>query len=110
MLMIEIACQALRQRKVLELQYNGFSRSVEVHVCGYTELGHAVLRAWQISGGGPRGEQQGWKLMRLDEASDAQISEQTSEAPRRGFKPGDPAIARIVCEVGPRLAANDPHR
>jgi hypothetical protein len=40
--------------------------------------------------------------MRLDEASGAALSDQLSEAPRKGFKLGDPAMARIVCEVSVR--------
>jgi hypothetical protein len=98
-MLIETACQALREGKVLELRYDGYSRCVEAHACGYTKQGHAVLRAWQVSGGSASGERQGWKLMRLDEASGAQISSEPSQAPRKGFKTGDPAMARIVCEV-----------
>jgi hypothetical protein len=40
--------------------------------------------------------------MRLDEASGAQVSDQASAAPRKGFKPGDRAMERIVCEVSAR--------
>ncbi len=102
-MLIDIACQALRQCKVLELRYDGYGRCLEVHACGYTKQGHAVLRGWQVSGGSKSGERQGWKLMRLDEASAAHLSDQASEAPRKGFKLGDPAMARIVCEVSPRF-------
>jgi hypothetical protein len=102
-LLIDTACQAVRHGKVLELRYDGFSRCVEVHACGYTKQGHAVLRGWQVSGGSASGERQGWKLMRLDEASAAHLSEEASQAPRRRFKRGDPAMARIVCEVSPRF-------
>ena len=102
-MLIDTACQALRQGKRLELRYDGYSRCLEVHACGYTKQGHAILRGWQVSGGSASGERQGWKLMRLDEVSVAHVSRETSEAPRRGFKRGDPAMARIVCEVSPRL-------
>jgi hypothetical protein len=100
-MLINTACQALRAGKVLELRYDGFSRSIEVHACGYTKQGHPVLRGWQVSGGSTSGERRGWKLMRLDEATAVSISDVPSEAPRKGFKTGDPAIERIVCEVSP---------
>ncbi|WP_293460653.1 hypothetical protein [Phenylobacterium sp.] len=100
--MNEIARQALRQAKILELRYDGFSRDLDVHACGYTKQGHAVLRGWQASGGSASGEREGRKLMRLDEASAAHVSDRPSQAPRKGFKKGDPAMARIVCEVSPR--------
>ena len=96
---IETACEALRRRKVLELSYGGFSRSIEVHAVGWTKLGHAVLRGWQVSGGAGRGEKLGWKLLVLDEASAAQLSPDGSSAPRPGYKRGDTAMVRIVGEV-----------
>lgn len=96
---METACDALRRARVLELRYDGFSRCVEVHAVGYSRPGHAVMRAWQVRGGSASGERVGWKLMRLDEASAAAVTDERSEAPRNGYKHGDPAIARIVCEL-----------
>jgi hypothetical protein len=104
-MLIDTACKALRTGKLLSLHYDGYSRSVEVHACGYTKQGHAVIRAWQISGGSASGERQGWKLMRLDEGSSVAIADLPSAAPRKGFKLGDPAMARIICEVGPTFAS-----
>ena len=93
------ACDALRQARVLELRYDGSTRSVEVHAVGYSRPGHAVMRAWQVRGGSASGERVGWKLMRLDEASAAHVTDEPSEAPRRGYKRGDPLLERIICEV-----------
>ena len=101
-MLIDIACKALRQGMILELRYDGYSRCVEVHACGYTKQGHAVLRGWQVRGRSASDERQGWKLMRLDEASEATVSEQASQAPRKGFKLGDKDMARIICEVSLR--------
>ena len=96
---IETAAQALRKARVLELRYHGYARSLEVHACGWTKEGHPVMRAWQVAGGSKRGERQGWKLMRLDEALGAIVTDAVSAAPRKGFKRGDKAMARTVCEV-----------
>jgi hypothetical protein len=41
----------------------------------------------------------GWKLLRLDEITSAKILDEKSAAPRSGYRKGDPAILRIVCEV-----------
>lgn len=95
---IQTACEALRQKKVLELQYDGFNRCLEVHAVGYSTAGHPIMRAWQVSGGSSSGERSGWKLMRLDEARTAVISSAPSHAPRPGYKRGDRAVERIVCE------------
>jgi len=68
-------------------------------VVGYSKAGHAIMRAWQVSGGSASGKRAGWKLMRLDEASGASISNEPSQAPRRGYKRGDAAMSRILCEI-----------
>lgn len=95
---IQTACDALRRAKVLELQYDGFNRCLEVHAVGYSAAGHPIMRAWQVSGGSSSGERSGWKLMRLDEGA-ALISTTPSQAPRPGYKRGDRAIERIIVEL-----------
>src|SRR5665213_3046917 len=75
---IETAIDALRQGKVLELRYDGFSRFVEVHAVGYSRVGHALMRSWQVSGGSAKGERVGWKLMRLDRGFSAHVSPDAS--------------------------------
>jgi hypothetical protein len=96
---INTACQALRERKCLELRYDGYSRVVEVHAAGYSKDGNALMRVWQIRGGSVSGERVGWKLMRLDEALSAHLVEEPSGAPRKGYNRGDPAIANIICQL-----------
>lgn len=96
---MDTACRALRERRVLELRYDGYSRCVEVHAVGYSQVGVAMMRAWQVRGGSASGEKVGWKLMRLSEALGAILSDEASQAPRKGHKRGDPGLARIVCEL-----------
>ena len=97
-MLTETACEALRKSRALDLHYDGVSRRVEVHAVGYTKAGHPVMRGWQTSGGS-KSERTGWKLMRLDEATGAAISDEASQAPRPKYKRGDPAMARIICEL-----------
>ncbi|HEX8570757.1 MAG TPA: hypothetical protein VF699_12675 [Caulobacteraceae bacterium] len=96
---VETACEALRRKRLLELTYDGYTRSLEVHAVGWSKDGHALMRAWQVQGGSAGGEASGWKLMRLEEASAARVLDRPSEAPRKGYKRGDAAMSRIVCEL-----------
>ncbi len=96
---IELACQAIRDGKCLELRYDGFARTVEVHAAGITKDDNPIMRVWQVSGGSQSNERVGWKLLRLDEILSATISNQNSNAPRRDYKRGDSAMERICCEI-----------
>jgi hypothetical protein len=96
---IDAAKDALRQGRVLDLIYDGASRSVEVHAVGYDDHGNPLMRCWQVSGGGAKGERAGWKLMRLDKGLDPHVGSNASGAPRPGYKRGDSAMARIVVEL-----------
>ena len=95
----DIACEALKTGKVLELRYDGYSRSVKVHSVGYTKTNHAVMPVWQIHGGSASSERRGWMLMRLDEATSARVSEEESLASRLDYKPGGKAMAWMVCKL-----------
>lgn len=98
-MLVETACEALRLGRVLELRYDGFSRCVEAHAVGWSGEGNALMRAWQIRGGSVSGERTGWKLMRLDEASGAHVTDEVSQAPRNGYRRGDSAMTRIACQL-----------
>ena len=93
------ACEALANGCLLEIRYDGYTRDVEVHACGYTKDDNAVMRVWQVRGGSVHNEPVGWKLLRLDEASALAILDEKSAAPRRGYRKGDKAMARIVCQI-----------
>lgn len=96
---METAREALTQGRCLEVRYDGFARVVEVHACGYTAKGDAVMRVWQVRGGSASGERTGWKLLRLDEARAVGVLGEPSEAPRPAYKRGDPSMTRIVAQV-----------
>ena len=96
---VQVACEALRSGHVLELQYDGYSRSVEVHAVGFTKEDNPVMRVWQVGGGSANGEPAGWKLLRLDEATEAIVTQQRSLAPRPGYEPADPVMQQMTCQL-----------
>jgi hypothetical protein len=96
---IHTAVEALKAKRRLEIRYDGYTRVVEVHACGYTDKRNAVMRVWQVRGGSVSGERSGWKLLRLDETRGLQILDEPSEAPRAGYRKGDRDMVQILAQV-----------
>jgi hypothetical protein len=94
-----IACKALESGRVLELRYDGYFRRVEVHAVGETRDGNEIMRVWQIGGGSVSNEPIGWKLLRLEDATNASISADRSAAPRKGYRRDDPAMTTMYCQL-----------
>ena len=94
-----VACDALQNGRVLELQYDGYFRGVEVHAVGVTKDGNSIMRVYQVSGGSVSNEPIGWKLLRLDEATGAAVTKVKSFAPRAGYNRQDKAMAQITCQL-----------
>lgn len=99
MTVAELFCTAINQKKCLHVYYDGHDRVIEAHAVGYTKDGNTVARIWQVSGGSVSGSSSPWRLMRLDRVTKASLSEQISKAPRDGYKRGDSAMEKILCEV-----------
>jgi hypothetical protein len=57
------------------------------------------MRVWQVGGGSVSNEPVGWQLLRLDEATEAVVTKQKSLAPRPGYKPGDPVMQEMTCQL-----------
>lgn len=95
----KIAFEAIAATRCLELQYDGFSRIVEVHCVGTTTAGNSAMRVYQIRGGSVSGEPVGWKMLTFDKTFSARILEEASAAPRPGFKRGDRGMQVIIAEV-----------
>jgi hypothetical protein len=95
----QTACAALRSGHVLQLRYDGYTRDVEVHAVGFTKDDNAVMCVWQVAGGSVGDEAVGWKLLRLDEATEAVVTTERSMAPRSGYNPADPILKVITCQL-----------
>lgn len=93
-----VACEALQQKKCLSISYDGHSRIVEVHAVGTSTAGNPVMRGWQVRCTKPGGNGC-WRLFRLDKAWRYSITDEVSQAPRRGYNPHDADIKFIRCKV-----------
>jgi hypothetical protein len=91
-------CQAIEQRRLLELRYHGFSRMVEPHVYGEDKKGDEVVRCYQLAGGSGSGERAGWKLLKTKEAVVVHMAETRFE-PRPEYKHNDKVVVKVFCQV-----------
>lgn len=93
------ACEAISSERRIRIRYSAAERIVEVHTVGFSRDEQPIMRAWQVRGGRSGSDQTGWKLFRLNDVEFATKLDEKSEAPRLGYKRGDPAISRIICEL-----------
>jgi hypothetical protein len=91
-------CDAIRQKKCVELWYQGIQGVAEVHAYGVDSKGHEVIRVWQVRGASAQNEPPGWKLLRVETQALRLVDEQ-SQAPRTGYRRGDRAMRRFYCQV-----------
>jgi hypothetical protein len=95
---IAVACEETKKKR-LQISYHGFIHVVEVHACGFTKDGNAIMRVWQVRGGSLHNEPVGWKLLRLNEAITFSILDESADVPRPGYRHGDRAMARIAAQI-----------
>lgn len=98
-----VAKQALRAMAtglVLDVEYDGLSRLVEVHTVGLSKSGHPVMRVYQLEAGQSHsGNPSPWRLLSLDKVSSARLVDVKSYAPREGYRKGDAGMRHIFTEL-----------
>ena len=94
-----IAQMAIKEKKCLELRYDGFTRIVEVHIVGVKQKGGEAMSVWQLRGGSVSGERTGFKIFDLDETFSAHVIDEKSQAPRLGYNRADKAFKVVYAQV-----------
>lgn len=96
--MNETICTAIREKRILELRYHGYSRLVEPHIYGEDKHGNEVLRCYQVAGGSESGERAGWKMLRIKDAVVIHLAQ--AEFPARSeYRLQDKVIRRVYCQI-----------
>jgi len=96
---MNIICEAIRERKLLQFYYDGGIRIVEPYAYGYGKNGDLKLRAYQVSGYSSRGQTEGWKLFNVDKITGAKVIDDCFSI-RSEYNPlGDRHIPDIICKV-----------
>jgi hypothetical protein len=95
--MLDVICQAIREKRLLELHHEGQELRVAPHVYGIDAAGEELLICYQVWGG-TDGEPAGWRSLRLTEISHLRLTAKRF-APRPEHQRSDGQIARIFCQV-----------
>jgi len=94
-----LVCQAIRERRIIRLHYDGGLRDVEPHFHGASSEGNDLLRAYQVGGYSRSGQPHGWRTFRLDHASALAVTDRTFSVPRPDYDPEDSSMATIYCRL-----------
>ena len=95
--MHDVICQAIREKRLLELQHDGQEYRVAPHVYGIDAAGEEVLSCYHVWGS-TDGEPAGWKSFKLTDVSELRLTTKRF-APRPEYQRGDGHIARVFCHV-----------
>jgi hypothetical protein len=94
-----IICRAIRERRLLLVDYGEVRRIVQPHVYGDDQAGDRLLSAYQLSGGSASGASQGWKSFRMDRVTEVALGDASFRSARPEFQRNDGAFARIICQL-----------
>ncbi len=95
--MEDVICQAIKEKRLLELHSDGHAYQVAPHVYGIDTGGDELLTCYQVWGGSS-GEPAQWRTLRLAEISQVTLmSKRFAPHPERQRMDG--AIARVFCQV-----------
>jgi hypothetical protein len=90
-------CQAIREKRLLELHYEGQIRRVAPHIYGIDAAGEELLSCYQVWGGSD-GEPAGWLSLRLADISQLMLTSKRF-APHPEHQRREGTIARVFCQV-----------
>lgn len=96
---IEIASDAIRMNRRIQLIYRGHTRKVEAHSVGMSKKGHPSMLVYQVEGGSNSHEEQGWKALNMDKVTSIIILDEPSEAPRSGYGGGMRGMVEVFAHV-----------
>lgn len=94
-----IVCSAIRNRSVVEFDYDGGTRVVEPYCHGTSTRGKELLRGYQVAGYSSSGNSMGWKLFDIAKIVGLAEAGATFAGNRPDYNPDDSAMNPVHCCV-----------
>jgi hypothetical protein len=95
--MQDVICQAIREKRLLEINHDGQELRVAPHIYGIDAAGEELLSCYLVWGS-TNGSPAGWRSLRLNEISQLKLTSKRF-APRPEHQRGNGDIARVFCQV-----------
>lgn len=96
---MDLICDAIRTRSLLEFRYHGLIRLVEPYCHGFSTRGNELLRAAQIGGSSSSGGFGFGKLWSVADIVEARLVDKRFEPRDLAQSPADHAMAQIHCRI-----------
>lgn len=94
--MLDVIKRAINERRTLIIDYPPGLRTIEPHCLGLSADNNMLLRAYQTEGASASGEQENWKLLRIDRIRSVPETGDGFLGPRPLYNPDDKAMKRGV--------------
>ena len=96
---MELICEAIRRRALIEFDYDGQRRVVQPYVHGTSATRREVLRGVQVGGASRSGGFGFGKLWLVEKMRRLRISDERLRDPQRDYNPDDSAMIAIHCRI-----------
>ncbi len=96
---VELICEAIRKRALLEFVYHGRRRVVAPYCCGVSRREADVLRAMQVRGESASGGLGFGKLWTVADIASLRMLDEVFTPDDPDYNPQDRAMTRIYCGV-----------
>jgi hypothetical protein len=97
MFSVNLICEAIRRRALLEFLYNNRLRVVAPYCCGVSARGADVLRAVQVRGESASGGFGFGKLWSVDKIADLRVLDEAFTPGDPDYNPTDRAMIKTYC-------------
>lgn len=98
-MVVEEACRALREKRILTCSYDGRIRFIEVHAVGVDSKGVEAVFGWLVRGVDSDASVLGWRHFKADKMENIALTGEKSLAPRPGFQINALNMRRIFAHV-----------
>jgi hypothetical protein len=93
-------CEAIKDKRLLQFQYDNFVRVVEPHILGRNASGNDVLSAYLVRGYTESDRKPYWRRYLLSEIRNLTVLDEEFPGPRKGYNPRDKTMEYIYCRLG----------